>query len=175
VSDLYIPTIGLPILLEEICIDRSWDYINRSQTHECWNWGWGHAIPRKGIHKGDFRCSVGRQQKKDVGLCQSVPCMYCKHCRMSGVLEERPVILVANKTDLVRKRVVKTPGIRCRLFFSSEKDNVTRIHTAWDRERLLCYMDRKRLDLLRWAQSYILHIYMTEETSHKKLTTLIFK
>jgi hypothetical protein len=35
VSDLYIPTIGLPILLEEICIDRSRDYINRSQTREC--------------------------------------------------------------------------------------------------------------------------------------------
>jgi hypothetical protein len=33
VSDLYIPTFGLPILLEEIC--RSWDYINRSQTNEC--------------------------------------------------------------------------------------------------------------------------------------------
>ena len=27
------------------------------------------------------------------------------------MLEERPVILVANKTDLVRKRVIKTPGI----------------------------------------------------------------
>jgi hypothetical protein len=39
-------------------IDRSSDYINRSQTHECWNWGWGRAIPRKGIHKWDFRCSV---------------------------------------------------------------------------------------------------------------------
>jgi hypothetical protein len=39
-------------------VDRSWDYINRSQTHECWNWGWGRAIPRKGIHKEDFRCSV---------------------------------------------------------------------------------------------------------------------
>jgi hypothetical protein len=39
-------------------VDRSWDYINRSQTHECWNWGWGRAIPRKGIHKWDFRCSV---------------------------------------------------------------------------------------------------------------------
>ncbi len=50
--DLYISTIGLPILLEEICRPR--DYINRSQTHECWNWGWGHAIPRKGIHKWDF-------------------------------------------------------------------------------------------------------------------------
>ncbi len=39
-------------------MDRSWDYINRSQTHECGNWGLGHAIPRKGIHKWDFRCSA---------------------------------------------------------------------------------------------------------------------
>ncbi len=39
-------------------IDRSWDNINRSQTHECWNWGWGRAIPRKGIYKGDFCCSA---------------------------------------------------------------------------------------------------------------------
>ncbi len=39
-------------------VDRSWDYINRSQTHECGIWGWGRAIPRKGIHKWDFRCSV---------------------------------------------------------------------------------------------------------------------
>ncbi len=37
VSDFYIPRIGLPILLEEICrpILGSWDYINRSQTLEC--------------------------------------------------------------------------------------------------------------------------------------------
>jgi hypothetical protein len=39
-------------------VDRSWEYINRSQTHECRNWGWGHTIPRKGIHKWDFRCSA---------------------------------------------------------------------------------------------------------------------
>ncbi len=39
-------------------VDRSWDYVNRSQTHECGNWGWGRAISRKGIHKWDFRCSV---------------------------------------------------------------------------------------------------------------------
>ncbi len=39
-------------------VDQSWDYINRSQTHECGNWGWGRAIPRKGIHKWDFRCSA---------------------------------------------------------------------------------------------------------------------
>jgi hypothetical protein len=39
-------------------MDRSWEYINVSQTHECWNWDWGRAIPRKGIHKWDFRCSA---------------------------------------------------------------------------------------------------------------------
>ncbi len=37
-------------------VDRFWDYINRSQTHECGNWGWGRAILRKGIYK--WRCSV---------------------------------------------------------------------------------------------------------------------
>jgi hypothetical protein len=35
-------------------VDRSWKYINRSQKHECGNWNWGHAIPRKGIHNGIF-------------------------------------------------------------------------------------------------------------------------
>ncbi len=39
-------------------VDQSWDFINRSQTHECGNWGWGRSIPSKGIHKWDFRCSV---------------------------------------------------------------------------------------------------------------------
>jgi len=36
-------------------VDRSWEYINCSQTHECGNWDWGGAVPRKGIHKWDFR------------------------------------------------------------------------------------------------------------------------
>ncbi len=39
-------------------VDRSWEYINRSQTHECGNWGWGRAIPRKGIHKRNCRSSA---------------------------------------------------------------------------------------------------------------------
>ncbi len=38
-------------------VDRDWVCINRSQANECGNWDWGHAIPRKGIHKWDFRCS----------------------------------------------------------------------------------------------------------------------
>ncbi len=37
-------------------VDRFWEYINSSQTHECGNWGWGRAIPRKG--KRNCRCSV---------------------------------------------------------------------------------------------------------------------
>ncbi len=35
------------------------EYINRSQTHDCGNWDWDRAIPRKGIHKRDFLCSDG--------------------------------------------------------------------------------------------------------------------
>ncbi len=37
----------------------SWEYINRSQTRECGNCGWGRANPRKGIYKRNCRCSVG--------------------------------------------------------------------------------------------------------------------
>ncbi len=39
-------------------LDLSWEYINRSSTHECGNWGWGRAIPRKGIYKRNCRCNV---------------------------------------------------------------------------------------------------------------------
>ncbi len=56
--DLYISRISLSILLQPKYLDRSWEYINRSQTHECGNWDWCRAIPRKGINKWDFRCSA---------------------------------------------------------------------------------------------------------------------
>ncbi len=39
-------------------VDRSWEYINRSQTHRCGNLDWGRAIPFLGIHKWNFSCSV---------------------------------------------------------------------------------------------------------------------
>jgi hypothetical protein len=47
VSNLYIPTIGLPT----VCI-------NLSQTHECAKWDWGRAVPFLRIHKWDFRYSA---------------------------------------------------------------------------------------------------------------------
>ncbi len=39
-------------------VERSWEYIYKSPTHECGNWDWGRASPRKGVRKWDFRCSV---------------------------------------------------------------------------------------------------------------------
>jgi hypothetical protein len=46
VSDLYIPRISPHIFLQQNGqVDRSWEYINRSQTHECGNFDWGRAIP----------------------------------------------------------------------------------------------------------------------------------
>jgi hypothetical protein len=38
VSEVYVPSIGLPILLAGKYVDRSCEYTNRSQTHECGNW-----------------------------------------------------------------------------------------------------------------------------------------
>ncbi len=49
-----IPTIDLPFCCRKYVdfVDRSWVYINCSQTHECGNWDWGQAIPRKEIRMG---------------------------------------------------------------------------------------------------------------------------
>ncbi len=56
--EIYIFPLSVFLFCWRKYVDRSWEYINRSQTHECGNWGWGRAIPRKGIHKWDFRCSA---------------------------------------------------------------------------------------------------------------------
>ncbi len=50
-------------------VDRFREYINRSQTHECGNWDWGHAIPFLGMHKWDFRCCavyIYSSSRKDI-------------------------------------------------------------------------------------------------------------
>ncbi len=53
-------------------VDRSWEYINRSQTHKCVNWGWGRAIPKKGIYKRNCRCSAPACHP----FLRSLPCSY---------------------------------------------------------------------------------------------------
>ncbi len=55
---LYIPTVGLPILLQEnMCTEWS-EYINPSQKHECGNWDCGRAVSFLRVHTSDFLCSV---------------------------------------------------------------------------------------------------------------------
>ncbi len=39
-------------------VDRTWEYIDRSQTHACGNRDRGHATPFLGIYKSKFLCSV---------------------------------------------------------------------------------------------------------------------
>ncbi len=57
VSDLYIPTIGLPLLLREIV--GSWEYINRLQTHEYGNWDLGRAVFTYIIHnRNSLQCRL---------------------------------------------------------------------------------------------------------------------
>jgi hypothetical protein len=56
---IYIPTIGLPILLQENMWTDPWECINRSQTHElCENWDKDRTFPFLGIQKWDFRSSM---------------------------------------------------------------------------------------------------------------------
>ncbi len=54
-------------------VDWSWEYINSSQTHECGNWGWGRAIPRKGIYKRNCCCSVD-QSREYINRTQTHKC-----------------------------------------------------------------------------------------------------
>ncbi len=54
VSNLFIPTIDLPILLREICGPILGIYINRSQTYEWGNRDWGPQFPEKEYINGIF-------------------------------------------------------------------------------------------------------------------------
>jgi hypothetical protein len=62
VRGLYIPLIGLPILLQDNRWPEREKTLDRSQTHECGNWDWGRAVPFLGIHKSKFLCSVTSQE-----------------------------------------------------------------------------------------------------------------
>ncbi len=58
VSDLYIITIGPPILLQQIQADRSWEYRNRLQIDEGQNWEEAAKFPFLGTFVSNFRYSI---------------------------------------------------------------------------------------------------------------------
>ncbi len=39
-------------------VERSREYVNRSQIHESTNWEWGRAVSFLGIHRSDLLCSA---------------------------------------------------------------------------------------------------------------------
>ncbi len=58
-------------------------------------------------------------------------------------------------------------------YFSHQKGIASREYILLETGKGFCYMDRKRLDLLRWAQSYIRHMYLHDRRDFpKKLPTL---
>jgi hypothetical protein len=54
-SDLYIPTIGPPILQQQNTVDG--EYINRSPIYEGRNWELGRTVSFQGIYVSNFRYS----------------------------------------------------------------------------------------------------------------------
>ncbi len=60
-------------------VDWSWEYINRSKTHECGNWGWGRAIPRKGIYINGIAVAV--HCVEDTGIEPRTVCDYGIGCQ----------------------------------------------------------------------------------------------
>ncbi len=84
VRDQYISRIGLLILLRRNMWSGPILGIYKSLTDTwMWNWDWGRVIPRKGIHKWDFRCSV--QQ-----------CMRCKQLRGSILMWIKKLFFLFN-------------------------------------------------------------------------------
>ncbi len=78
-------------------------YVNRSQTHECGNWDWGRAIPRKGIHKWDFRCSAHpcTAKKWDIPLCEVL-----QSCFLSNISNAIYWLQGRNTSGTVQKAVI---------------------------------------------------------------------
>jgi hypothetical protein len=73
------PTIGLPILLQENRWTDHGKYIKSSQIHECGNLYLGRAVSFRGINKSDFLCSVTTKKTRkylegepDVVQCEVV-------------------------------------------------------------------------------------------------------
>jgi hypothetical protein len=56
--DTYTPTMGPPILLQQIKADRSWEYRNRLQIHEGRNWEEAAKFPFLGTFVSNFRYSI---------------------------------------------------------------------------------------------------------------------
>ncbi len=150
VSDLYIPTMDLPILLQEICglwsLDWSWEYINRSQTHECGNWDWGRAIPRKWIHKWGFslQCSQKKPVRDIQGSMYIMTSEIYDKCK-KGLMTERANLLAVFSLDTEKIHCKKgyrfsrpQPGCHLQSLPGREELNYSQLGRVWLLTSRLC-------------------------------------
>jgi hypothetical protein len=84
-KDLYISRISLSYFAAAKYVDRFWEDINRSQTHESWKLEWGHTIPRKGIHKWDlFRIDCDEKAAKSISS-DTISWAVHDHCELLSI------------------------------------------------------------------------------------------
>ncbi len=69
--------------------DPSWEYIIRSQTHECGNWDWGPYIPFLGIFVSNFRHFVFAVYLllRNLSFSLSLSVFFSLCCRQKSILK----------------------------------------------------------------------------------------
>ncbi len=147
-SDLYIPYSAAGKY-----VDRSWEYIKHSQTHECGNWDRGRAIPFLGIHKCDFVAVC----RSEVG-CLLVPAeilQLSSSVRDAGgeegeYLHSWGFLPVANlnKNEKSYSRISQKWSIR-------EADKLHDATSFWDRDRT---PSERTLEDLHWNRAALVPI-----------------
>ncbi len=114
--------------------DRSWEYINRSQTHERGNWDCGRAVAIQGIFVSNFRGGITMPAKKWIifkiflDLLGSVICvLIAKYCSFSKSYSKTFLLLISNCTFNSTGEMMFLPysGLCiCNLSPNSDRDSI---------------------------------------------------
>ncbi len=113
VSDLYIFPGSVHIFPPSEKADPSWEYIIRSQTHECGNWDWGPDIPFLVIFVSAFcLCSAGMAWRGAAGCLWTFPRWHCWQSRHMAAASSATLlsIVIHTKCAVTMHLVAHMPG-----------------------------------------------------------------
>ncbi len=99
-------------------VDRSWEYINRSQTHECGNWDWGLAVP----------------EKEYIGVNGIFLAVWCMYKQINPRLKESSHVCKIAELWMRSSRLVRASGCQCQSQNSPGLKNVP----GSDRQICIC-------------------------------------